>query len=112
MMEYKGYIGRVEFDDEAELFLGEVINVRDAITFQGASVAELKKEFQVSIEAYLDACTDQGRAPDNPNAGYLALNVAPELQAAMIRAARREHKSLDAWIVDRLAEAGLSRPTA
>ena len=33
MIEYKGYIGRVEFDDEAGIFHGEVINTRDVITF-------------------------------------------------------------------------------
>ncbi len=32
-MEYKGYVGKVEFDDEADLFHGEVINTRDVITF-------------------------------------------------------------------------------
>jgi predicted HicB family RNase H-like nuclease len=26
MMEYKGYVGRVEFDDEVGVFHGEVIN--------------------------------------------------------------------------------------
>ena len=35
MMEYKGYVGRVEYDDEAAIFHGEVINTRDVITFQG-----------------------------------------------------------------------------
>ncbi len=38
MMEYKGYLGRVEYDDEAGVFNGEVINLRDVITFQGESV--------------------------------------------------------------------------
>ncbi len=38
MMEYKGYLSRVEFDDEAHIFHGEVINIRDVITFQGKSV--------------------------------------------------------------------------
>ena len=38
MMEYKGYIARVEFDDEADILHGEVINTRDVITFQGISV--------------------------------------------------------------------------
>ena len=45
-MEYKGYIGRVEFDDEAGLFHGEIINTRDVITFQDSSVKEIKREFQ------------------------------------------------------------------
>ena len=33
MMEYKGYLVRVEFDDRANLFYGEVVNIRDVITF-------------------------------------------------------------------------------
>lgn len=34
-MEYKGYIGQVEFDDEANIFHGEVINLRAVVAFQG-----------------------------------------------------------------------------
>ncbi len=32
-MEYKGYVGQFEFDDETEIFHGEVVNTRDVITF-------------------------------------------------------------------------------
>ena len=113
MMEYKGYIGRVEFDDEAGLFHGEIINTRDVITFQGTSVDEIKREFQASVDVYLEFCTEQGKAPDTPNAGHLVLDIPPELQTAMIQAAKREHKNLDAWIVDNLiAGAGFSHPPA
>lgn len=52
MMEYKGYVGKVEFDDEAEVFHGEVLDTRDVITFQGKSVAELKTAFQGSIDDF------------------------------------------------------------
>jgi len=31
MMEYKGYFAKVEFDDEADIFHGEVINLRDVV---------------------------------------------------------------------------------
>ena len=41
MMEYKGYIGKVEIDDEAGIFYGDVINIGDVITFEGTSVDEL-----------------------------------------------------------------------
>ena len=37
MMQYKGYTGKVEFDDEAEIFHGEVIGLRDVITCQTTS---------------------------------------------------------------------------
>lgn len=41
-MSYKCYDAIVEYDDEAELFHGEVVNLRNVVTFQGASVNELK----------------------------------------------------------------------
>ena len=44
MMNYKGYVGVVEYDDEAKIFSGEVINTRTVITFQGTTV-DLFKDF-------------------------------------------------------------------
>ena len=46
----KNYESIVEVDHEAEIFHGEVINIRDVITFQGSSVEELKQAFQDSID--------------------------------------------------------------
>jgi predicted HicB family RNase H-like nuclease len=37
-MEYLGYIGKVELDEEEGILHGEVINIRDVITFEGKSV--------------------------------------------------------------------------
>jgi hypothetical protein len=34
-MRYKGYIGRVKFDDDARIFHGKVAELKDIITFQG-----------------------------------------------------------------------------
>ena len=55
-MEYKGYVGKVEFDDDAEIFHGEVLDTRDVITFQGKSVGELRQAFRDSIDDYLAFC--------------------------------------------------------
>ena len=35
MMQYKGYMGKVEFDDEAEIFHGKVIGLRERDHFSG-----------------------------------------------------------------------------
>ena len=45
MLNYKGYTGRVEYDDEAKIFHGEIIDTKDVITFQGTSVDEIEKAF-------------------------------------------------------------------
>ena len=62
-MEYKGYSGTVEFDDQAEIFHGEVANLRDVITFQGRSVDELRKAFEESVDDYLSWCAERGKSP-------------------------------------------------
>ena len=67
MIEYKGYIGVVDFDPEMDLFHGTVINTHDVITFYGASVDELRKEMQNSLEVYFEVCKEQGKVPDKPS---------------------------------------------
>ncbi len=58
-MEYKGYMGVIEFEQEIDLFHGTVINTNDVITFYGASVPELKMEMRRSVEEYLQFCLEQ-----------------------------------------------------
>lgn len=52
-MKYKGYEAVVSFDDEAEIFHGEVVDTKDVITFQGREASELKKAFKESVDDYL-----------------------------------------------------------
>ena len=79
MIEYKGYIGTVDFDSEIDLFHGTVININDVVTFYGASTAELREEMQKSIEIYLDFCKEQGKEPEKPFSGKIAVQTNPEL---------------------------------
>ena len=55
-MTYKGYKGLVEYDGDAGLLHGEVINLRDVIIFQGRSADELKSALADSVEYYLTFC--------------------------------------------------------
>jgi predicted HicB family RNase H-like nuclease len=59
VMKYKEYIAKVEFDDSAGLFHGEVVNLRDVITFAGKTVGELRKAFRDSMNDYLEFCKAQ-----------------------------------------------------
>jgi predicted HicB family RNase H-like nuclease len=105
MMEYKGYIGRVEFDDEAGIFHGDVINTRDVITFQGESVSELKQAFQDSVDDYLSFCAERGEQPDKPFSGQFVTRIPPELHRKVNVAASLAGKSLNAWVADTLQSA-------
>ena len=58
MMKYKGYIGHVDsIHDEAKIFHGEVVGLKDIITFQGSSVEELEEAFKWSRHVWLSRLT-------------------------------------------------------
>lgn len=104
-MSYKGYEAIVEYDPEAEIFHGEVANLRDVITFQGKSVNELKKAFAESIEDYLEFCKERGEEPEKPFSGQFVVRTDPELHKDVSLAARREGLSLNKWITKTLERA-------
>lgn len=105
MMKHKGYTGTVWFDDEAEIFYGEVMGIRDVITFQAESVAELKKAFKESVEDYLNLCKERGESPDKPFSGQFPIRASAEDHRIFYLAAVREQKSLNAWAVEKLKSA-------
>ncbi len=43
-----------EYDPEADIFHGEVVNLSDVITFQGRSIDDLKQALSDSVEDYLE----------------------------------------------------------
>lgn len=100
MLNYKGYIGQVEFDDEAEIFYGEVINMRDVVTFQGSSVSEFKQAFIDSVEDYLSFCAERNEQPDKPFSGKFNLRVDPGLHRALYIEAKHSGMSLNQWVIE------------
>ncbi len=101
-MQYKGYTGRVEFDDEANTFHGRVVGTRDVITFQGATADELRRAFRESVDDYLAFCAGRGDKPDKPFSGKFVLRVRQELHRKLSAAAEASDESLNAWVASRL----------
>jgi predicted HicB family RNase H-like nuclease len=98
MMNYKGYAAKVEFDDEAMIFHGEVIGIRDVVTFQGKSVKDIEKAFHDSVDDYLDLCRERGEAPDKPFSGRFVVRVSPEIHRKVYVSAKKSGQSINAWL--------------
>ena len=98
MLNYKGYIGHVEFDDEHEIFTGEVINTKDVITFQADTAHGLKKAFIDSVEDYLDFCRERNESPEKPFSGKFNLRIPPDLHKEAYVAAKHAGLSLNSWV--------------
>ena len=99
-MEYQGYRAIATFDDEVGVFHGEVVGIRDVVTFQGETVAELRAAFRDSVDEYLKFCVEKGQEPNRPFSGRVSLRMSPDIHQAASTAAQTEGKSLNAWLSD------------
>ena len=92
-MEYKGYIGIVEYDSEAKLFHGDIM-----ITFQGTTVEEIEKAFSESIEEYISWCKADGVEPEKPYSGKFNLRLSPELHREIAITAKKLNLSINNFV--------------
>jgi predicted HicB family RNase H-like nuclease len=104
IMTYKGYTARLEFDSEAKVFHGEVLHLRDVITFEGTSVEELEEEFKNSIEDYLEWCAERGEEPDKPYSGQFLVRATPDIHRQVVTCAAKRGISLNSYVVEVLEE--------
>jgi predicted HicB family RNase H-like nuclease len=81
-------------------------DLQDVVTVRGRSVEELGEASRDSVYDYLELCELRGEEPDRPFSGRLMLRVSPQLHRQAYTRARREGKSLDQWISEKLEQAG------
>jgi len=55
-IEYKGYVAKVEFDDEDQIFVGEVIGIDDIIAFHSENEEEIIHVFHNVVDDHLETC--------------------------------------------------------
>ena len=98
MMKYKGYLGTVEYDSQAKIFHGDIINTRDVITFQGSTIKEIERAFKESIDVYISWCNEEGVEPEKPYSGKFNVRLPPELHRQIAILAKKIKVSLNAFV--------------
>jgi len=99
-LKHKGYTGTVVFDSDDRIFHGRLMGITDMITFEGASVGDLERDFRSAVDEYLKTCKRIGREPEKPFPGRFMLRVPSELHCAIALSAKKERKSVNAWIAE------------
>lgn len=90
-MEYKNYVGSVEFSEDDGLFYGKVMGIRALISYEGTNAKELVEDFHGAVDEYLEACEAEGKDPERAYKGSFNVRIEPELhKQAVIYAASRQ----------------------
>ena len=105
MLAYKNYSGIVEYDEAGKIFTGEVIGLRDIITFQGRTADELERSFHESIDFYIEMCEKDGVPPEKPYSGRFNVRLSPEMHRRIAQQAALRKVSLNQWVNEALERA-------
>jgi predicted HicB family RNase H-like nuclease len=95
ILEYKGYIGRVEFSAEDKVFHGKIEYINDLVTFEATSVEQLEIEFKAAIEDYIETCSKLNIQPQKSFKGTFNVRITPELHKEAAFQAAKRNQSLN-----------------
>ena len=105
IMQYKGYIGSVEFSEPDGLFYGKIQGIRSLISYEGTNAKELVSDFHGAVDDYLDLCEKEGTKPETPYKGSLNVrfkNSENHRRAAIY--AIQHQQSLNSFIEEAVEE--------
>ena len=95
LMTVEGYNAKIEYDEELDLFRGEILGLTGGADFYGKNPKELRAEFKKSLQVFLDVCREKGIEPRRQFSGKFNLRIPPELHEQLAIAARAEGKSIN-----------------
>ena len=87
MIEYKGYVASVEYDDSVGRLHGRVVNSGPypIATFEATDVEGIRDEFRRSTAEYLASWEADGVGPMKPFSGRLNVRLGPAVHQEIAR---------------------------
>jgi len=104
-MQYKDYLGSVEFSEEDRLFFGKVLGIRSLVSYEGRTATELVKDFHGAVNDYLALCKQEGREPEKAYRGSFNVRISPELHKQAVIAALSKQVSLNNFVENSIEQA-------
>ena len=95
LMTVDGYTAKIEYDEELDLFRGEILGLNGGADFYGKNPKELRAEFSKSLQVFLEVCAEKGIEPRRSFSGKFNLRIPPELHEQLAIAAQAEGKSIN-----------------
>ena len=98
MLQYKGYLGSIEFSEADGVFYGKVQGIRSLISYEGATAKALLEDFHGAIDDYLELCAENGIKPETAYKGSLNVRLGTDLHRRAAIFAINHGQSLNSFI--------------
>ena len=97
-LEYKNYIGTVNYANEDRTFYGKIEGINDLMLFEGQTVNELEKVFKDAVIDYLETCKEINKEPNKVYKGVFNVRIDPKLHKKVYQKALKAGISLNAYV--------------
>ena len=104
VMTVDGYHAKIEYDEELDLFRGEILGLSGGADFYGKNPTELRTEFKRSLHVFLEVCKEKGLEPRRNFSGKFNLRISPELHEKLAIEAQAQGKSINTLAQEALQE--------
>ncbi len=104
VMTVDGYHAKIEYDEELDLFRGEILGLNGGADFYGKNPKELRAEFRKSLQVFLEVCKEKGLEPRRNFSGKFNLRISPELHERLAIEAQAQGKSINTLAQEALQE--------
>lgn len=104
IMTVDGHHAKIEYDEELDLFRGEILGLGGGADFYGKNPEELRIEFRKSLQVFLEVCKEKGLEPRRHYSGKFNVRIPPELHERLAIAAQAQGKSINTLAQEALQE--------
>ncbi len=108
MIIHKGYIAKIEFDEDDRVLHGKILGIRDVITFEADSVEGAIAAFEESVDDYLAFCEERNKEPEKPFSGKFNLRIDPDLHRGISLLAAANDISMNSWAIKAITKSFLA----
>lgn len=74
-LQYKGYLGSVNFSRDDKVFFGKLEGINDLVNFEADNVKDLETGFKEAVDDYLVTCKELDKKPEKTYKGVFNVRV-------------------------------------
>ena len=98
-LEYKGYLGSIEYDKDSNYYCGKVLGMtHDSITYEGNTIEDLEEDFKTGVESYLEGCKELGIKPRKGFNGTLSVRIPPAVYSQIVAYAENHNTTINTLV--------------
>lgn len=103
-LEYKDYIGSIEYNPKKETFFGKILGIKGLFAYSAENAKALKTAFMQAVEDYIDTCSIMKQKPEKSCKGSFNIRLTPDLHKQVFTLSNKKNTSLNSFVKEAIKE--------